>query len=31
MTVQHGGSSRIITNIEEEIIPAVKELSEAGG
>lgn len=30
-TVQHGGSSRIITNIEEETIPAVKELSEAGG
>jgi two-component system sensor histidine kinase VicK len=30
-TVQHGGSSRIITNIEEDTIPAVKELSEAGG
>jgi two-component system sensor histidine kinase VicK len=30
-TVQHGGSSRIITNIEKETIAAVKELSEAGG
>jgi two-component system sensor histidine kinase VicK len=30
-TVQHGGSSRIITNIEEETIAAVKELSDAGG
>jgi two-component system sensor histidine kinase VicK len=31
LTVQHGGSSRIITNIEKETISAVKELSEAGG
>lgn len=30
-TVQHGGSSRIITNIEKETIPAIKELSDAGG
>jgi two-component system, OmpR family, sensor histidine kinase VicK len=31
VTVQHGGSSRIITNIEKETIAAVKELSDAGG
>ena len=31
LTVQHGGSSRIITNIEKGTISAVKELSEAGG
>jgi hypothetical protein len=29
LTVQHGGSSWIITNIEKETIPAVKELTEA--
>ena len=31
LTVQYGGSSKIITNIEKETISAVKELSEAGG